>query len=1040
MRPYWIFLMFWATFLPAQTPDRQIYALTSASGLSSNVLYSSVQDCSGFVWIASADGLNRLDGSSVRIYRNDPADSSSLPANWVISLLVDRSRTLWIGTLGGGLARYLPETETFQTYLPAPEAKGDFRKNGITSLYEDGTGRIWVATNTAGILIFDREKKKFLPLTCSDPRISDILSRQRTGGILEFPHGTFWFATNGGLIRFIEKQNRFVQIPLTDGKNLPGRVNYVKRDSRGKIRISSSAGMFVLDSPDDTQPDLIRFPGPGSSSTELFDFIEKRDGSFWLTGDNLGIVSFFPETGELKREADGSPALKSASAYTLLQDREGALWINTTDRGAFWFYPGRMLPLNPVHTKKLTPWVSEPVTITSVHSRSDSLIWLGSSCGLLRWNKITGQTRQWSKRDGLPDTFIWSVRETRDGSIWAGTSRGLVRLSPESGKIQVFQADPADSTRLQSPVILSLTETSDGILWAGTQQGLHWRDPVTGHFRFIRPETRVPGKLPYGLVISLFEDPAGRLWVGTNGGGMARMNRETGWFDVWSQSSEAGSALSNNSVLFFGMPADGRLTAATSSGGLNFLDPVSGKISFLRKQDGLPSDGVSGVFYDRNGFLWTAAGEGIARLTLSGQSLTGLRVFDSTDGLASGDISFQAAFQDPAGNLYFGGTGGLTWFQPDSIRDSAQFPRLAFTGLKKSNHEVLPDSSLTVKKHLELDYTDTFFSVSFTAVTFDRKEKIRYAYQLENFDREWIETGSKTDISYTNLDPGGYRLLIRSTNREGRWNPVPKVLTITIHPPFWKTIWFRSASGLLILAGLYLAYRFFSERKYRKILAEVERERELLAVREATREQISRDLHDDVATTLSSISLYLKTRKLKSGKMSESDDAFVDRLDHLSDQARGAMEEVVWALSPRHDSLGALVTRMQETAAEACFQAGLHLEFSAEIRDTEEKIGEKIRKNVYLVFKEAVSNSIRHSGAGTISCRIAGSAETLELEISDDGKGFDPEAAYPRSVGGNGLGNIRKRAGILGAELTLRSEPGKGTTLRLQLPGPSPKD
>jgi len=1040
MKPCWILLMFWATLLPAQTPDRQIHALTSVSGLSSNVLYSSVQDCSGYVWIASADGLNRLDGSSVRLFRNDPADSSSLPANWVISLLIDHRRTLWIGTLGGGLARYLPEKEAFQTFLPAPEAKGDFRKNGLTALYEDSKGRIWTATNTAGIYLFDRVTERFRPFTCPDPALSEILSRQRTGGILEYPLGTFWFSTNGGLIRFSEADNRFVLIPLTDGKNLPGRVNYVKRDSKGKIRVSSSAGIFVLNSPDDTQADLIRFPGPNSASIELFDFIEKKDGSFWLTGDNLGLASYYPETGELKRETENNPALKFASAYTLLQDREGALWINTTDRGAFWFYPGRKLPLNPVPAKNLIPWVSEPVTITSVHSRSDSLIWLGSSCGLLRWTKKSGEIRQWSKREGLPDTFIWAVREGRDGSIWAGTARGLVRLSPESGKIQVFQADPTDSTRLRSPVILSLTETSDGVLWAGTQQGLHWRDPGTGRFHFIRPEPGTPGKLPYGLVISLFEDPGGWLWVGTNGGGMGRLNRLTGWFDAWSQSSETGSTLSNNSVLFFGMPADGRLTAATSSGGLNFLDPVSGKISFLRKQDGLPSDGVSGVFYDRNGFLWTAAGEGIVRLTLSGQGLAGLRVFDSTDGLASADISFQAAFQDPAGNLYFGGTGGLTWFHPDSIRESAQFPQLTFTGLKKFNHEVQPDSSLTVKKHLLLDYTDTFFSVSFTAVTFDRKEKIRYAYQLENFDREWIETGNKTDISYTNLDPGDYRLLIRSTNREGKWNPVPKVLTITIRPPFWKTAWFRSATGLLILAGLYLSIRFFTERKYRKILADLERERELMAVREATREQISRDLHDDVATTLSSISLYLKTRKLKSGGKPDPDEAFINRLDQLSDQARGAMEEVVWALSPRHDSLGALVTRLEETAAEACFQAGLRLEFSADILDAEEKIGEKIRKNVYLVFKETVSNSIRHSGAETISCRIAGSSETLELEISDDGKGFDPEAASRRSIGGNGLGNIRKRAGILGAELTLRSEPGKGTTLRLKLPGPPPKD
>ncbi len=1024
--------------LNAQPSGFEFKHVTVSNGLSSNVLYTSAQDKNGFIWFASADGLSRFDGSNFKIFKNDPQDSLSISTNWNIIAKTDSDHNLWIGTLGGGLCRFNPESETFKTFYPFPEFRGDFRKNGIVFIEEDHRKRIWVATNTAGIFRFDKLTEKFSMLFSPDSAVNAILSTQRVGGIHEFPNGIFWFSTNGGLIRFEEDKNRFRVYPLLSGSKSPDRVNYVKHDSKGRIWVSSSVGFHFLDSVSDTTPELTQFTKLSSAirENEIFDFLEDEKGNFWVTGQNLGLAYFNPSLRTVvqfvhKTENQNTPA--SNSAYSLLKDKNGFIWMNTVDNGASYFNPDHKAHFKSFTFGSKNNQLKQFKSITAIHSRNDTVIWLGTDHGIVRFNRMESTFGNISTENGLSDNSVWSILQTHDGFVWAGTSAGLNRFNPVTGNITKYFQNRTDSTQLQSNVILSLLETENKKLWIGTQRGLHVYDEKKPQFHFFQPDNSNSNKLIYGLNISLFEDSVHQIWIGTNGGGMSRYNQSTGKFTSWAQHGNLETSLSNNSVVSFYEARNRRILIGTNSGGLNIFNQADGKFNHFRKKDGLVSDAVFGVFEDSNQFIWMSTPHGISRIKIKNGQISSVRNFDLSDGLATTEYGYQSFFRDRSNRLYFGGNGGLTLFHPDSISDSDEFPGLVFTGLKKFNRDAITDSSMIVKSKLDLDYSDTFFTLNFSSVCFDRKEKIRYAYKLENFDDEWIYIDSKEELSYTNLDPGNYKLLLKSTNNEGTWNPVPKVLSIYIKPPFWKTAWFISLALLMSILSVSLIIRALISRKYKKIIAQLEREKELRLAKESTREQISRDLHDDVATTLNSISLYLKTFRIRAEKNPEIVAGSIEKLDQLSEQAKESMEEVVWSLSPKNNSLSSLISRIEDMAAEICYQNSILLEFNKSVEDADESIDEAVRKNIYLIFKEFINNSVKHSEASKIKLSFSGSHQTLKMKISDNGKGFDFQNIKSKSVGGNGLTNIRKRAELLNAEISFASVPGEGTFLEIEL-------
>jgi signal transduction histidine kinase len=323
-----------------------------------------------------------------------------------------------------------------------------------------------------------------------------------------------------------------------------------------------------------------------------------------------------------------------------------------------------------------------------------------------------------------------------------------------------------------------------------------------------------------------------------------------------------------------------------------------------------------------------------------------------------------------------------------------------------------------VRRSITLGPNDYFFSLEFAALNFRLPEKNRYAYMLENFDPDWVQAGTKREATYTNLDPGRYTFRVRATNNDGIWNPRGAALTIVVQPHWYGTWWFRVLTSWVLFGLLFLAYRL--------------RVRQLLAL-ERVRHNIARDLHDDMGSTLSSISILSQlARTHQHNQRPEQAAALLDQIGESSRRMLDAMDDIVWTINPAHDSMEDVVARMRSFASDVLEARGIDFTFRADASVVGLRLNMRARREFFLLFKEAINNLAKYAQCTQAAIALTYEHHRLLLTVQDDGVGFDLTA--PAQGGGNGLTNMRGRAAAMKGVLDIQTAPGKGTVLRLNLP------
>jgi signal transduction histidine kinase len=331
---------------------------------------------------------------------------------------------------------------------------------------------------------------------------------------------------------------------------------------------------------------------------------------------------------------------------------------------------------------------------------------------------------------------------------------------------------------------------------------------------------------------------------------------------------------------------------------------------------------------------------------------------------------------------------------------------------------VLLDSALGERRVLRLAPQDYSFTLEFAALNFRDPDKNRYAYRLDGFDSRWMTTGSRPEATYVNLDPGTYTFRVRAANNDGVWNRTGATLRVVVAPAWYQTWWFRSLVGLALAGLLYLAYRV--------------RVRQLLALAEV-RQSIARDLHDDMGSTLSSIAMLSQLARTHfSTPHPERAAALVARIGDSAHRTLDAMDDIVWSITPAHDSLDKVIARMRGFASEVLEAQDIDLAFRVGPGVAGLKLPMRTRREFYLLFKEAINNLAKYARCQNATIALTHTGAELVLTVQDDGVGFDP--ATPALGGGNGLANMRARAEAMRGSFSLTSVPGQGTALRLGVP------
>jgi PAS domain S-box-containing protein len=819
--------------------------LSVADGLPTEQVLRIFQDSRGFLWFGTADGLARYDSHEFRVFRPDPRDPHALGNGFVSDIQEDRHGNLWVATLGG-LDLWHRDTEQFSHYRH-DASDTSLSSDRIRSLALDPDGSLWVGTVDAGLNRFDPRsgtcRRLRLPLGENPAGVSiTCLLRDR--------QGVLWMGTvGGGLVGFDPRTDRlwtFAHDPLEARSLGNNHVSAIAEDAEGRLWVGTHDGLSRLDT---ARRFFERFAKdidlPGALQSAVVDAVAvDRDGSVWVGTDGGGLSRLDPATRvfvHYRHSRYVSQTLASDAVRTIYQDESGDIWV-----GHF--------PDGVSHLDRLTAAFrvfhsvpGEPNTLPDEHVLSlledvPGGLWVGTDKGgLCRWSE---ETERWTcfehdphDRRTLGANAVFALLRDHGGRLWVGTwGGGLNALEERTSRFRRYLPDPTQPRSLASANIRSLVEDRQHRLWVATSGGgLHQYLPDQDGFLHYRHDPSNPRSLNSDFVSSLLVTRDGTLWAGTTAG-LARWAPASQDWDRFESRPGVAGTLSNDDVIDLLEDHEGVIWVSTGGGGLNRLDPRTMRFESIRGSDGLPSDVLRGLVEDDDGMLWVASNRGLARFDPHTRHV---RVFDENDGLPGRQFSSNGRLKLRSGELVFGTTQGFVRFAPRALQENTSPPRIVLTGFEVFGQPVAPGSadsllrkSITETRRLELPARISAVSFQFAAFSYRSSARNQYRFMLEGFDGSWRTPGPERRATYTNLDPGRYRLRVRAANNDGVWNETGVALELIVVPPWWRTLWFRTLAALALLAGASTIGWATSAHRSSDRLREADRERAVARERE----------------------------------------------------------------------------------------------------------------------------------------------------------------------------------------------------------------
>jgi signal transduction histidine kinase/ligand-binding sensor domain-containing protein len=1007
--------------------------ISLGQGLSQSSVFAITQDHLGFLWFGTQDGLDRYDGYSFKVFRNNPEDSTSLSYNYISRLMVDKEGSVWVGTIGGGVSVYDQITGRFTQYVHKPGDPASLSNNDIHALYQDRSGTIWVGTQD-GLNRFEPATRTFRRYYFRGAG-SDTLRDDLISYVFEDRENRLWVGSINGASILNERTGTLTRI---DPRGIV--VNKILQTKRGNL-LFDGTGVWAFDS---LRHRLIPWkrnltdriePNIGSECAIL-----NADGTIWIGSyDGLGLVGVDKDTVAVFRHNPDDPAsLSENSVLSLYKDRSGILWVGTYDginkyvptKKKFAFYT-----LNPKDANSLSN-----VRVRSFTEDAKGRIWIATQGGLDRFNPASGRFTRYIGgtgvlRDLTANTF-WCVladRTSRDISIWAGSNGGGIDiLTFHKGH---YSQPVARNIRLSVPqyksvftdVVNSLYQDRAGNIWAGNSNGVTLIRRTSNGF--------LQKSFPYpASVNAVFQGRDGAIWIGGYSFPLHKLDGRGEKFVSVFGDSTFENTLAGKSVLSITGGSGGMLWVGTY-GGLLEITEAGRLVRHVTVKDGLPNNVIYGILKDSQGNLWLSTDMGICKYS---PSTGNVRDYTHDDGLQSNEFNQGAAFEASDGKFYFGGINGFNSFYPDSIRDNPNVPPVVFTDLKIFNTSVKPGQNGELKqtiwtaRSLRLDYSDAVLTFDFAALEYTDPRRNSYAYKLVGFDKDWVFLGDKREVTYTNLDPGSYVLRVRASNNDGVWNKNGASLEIYISPPLWMTWWFRTIAVLLFLSiGPLIYYRRVTSLKKESALRR-EFSRRLIESQETERSRIAAELHDTIGQDL----LVIKNRAYlaqQAKRLNQNAKAQLENITETATQSLQNVRAIVRNLRPYHLGRIGLTAALKAMLDNVIQSSPIRFEISVDQIDGFLADGTKEREvNFFRIVQESVNNIIKHSAAENASVTVKREAGRIVAIIHDDGKGFDFPSAQENGLKvGLGLSSMSERAGMLGGSLTVSSGTEIGTTVTL---------
>ncbi|TXH64734.1 MAG: hypothetical protein E6Q88_15110 [Lysobacteraceae bacterium] len=949
---------------------------TVNDGLPNGVVRALAQTQDGRLWVGTHDGLASFDGFEFETYLS--SNIAAIPNDTISALNTDTDGALLIAT-HGGLVRREQQAGNMSPWHQI-EAAGPSSTNSIVALGDS----IWLSSGRRGIQkLRGGRLDHYAPATSSTSAFSGALVVAGGDGAIRVTHPQL------GLQHRLNGHTETIIAP--EAMPEPS-VTALAVDRHGRTWLGLSNGRIALASRGRARI----FPRFLKSATDtirtlLFD----RAGQLWIGTLDSGLLRFDGNT--IERFPDGH-ALNDANVLALLEDHERNLWVGTS-QGLYRLHdvPVGQLQISGTRFERDT-W--------SIHAVSEEDYWIATeSDGLIHAKQ--GGRRHYGARDGLGADRVYAVTGSTDGRIWATPSQGGLRVLVGDGFVPVASAS-------------ALAETSIPVVFTDSRDRLWLGGFVSGGLQYLEKDTLK--YIPYPLSIgrasatSFAETADGTIWIGTYNAGLLQVEHD-GVRQFTRREGLLGEYIS-------ALHADdhGALWVAVAGGGLNrFAD---GRLDRFTVADGLPSHNILSIQHDPSGRLWMCTGRGLFALRIGAEAREksgALRIssvvgYGKQDGMPNADctgIGRSIDRKSASPLLVFSMTRGVITIDTDRIDRTPPPPTTEITAL------ALDDTPSHFAARLDIGPDVRRLRIGYSAISLREPHRLRFRHKLEGFDAAWSAPIEDREVSYTNLAPGHYRFLVQAKIGEGNWGSIAR-LPVFVSPPFYRSKPFYFLVLLTAILILMLVHRL--------TLAQLRERNAVLA----ERSRIAREIHDTLANGLLGIRLHLDVAKALVDDAPAEAKSYLDRARDIANESAEEARRSVYAMregSTSHPDVIRAIVRQVEILV---LQAPLELHIQATpvpLAMASERQHELLR-----LVREAVINTINHAMATSLRIGIRLQDDELDIEIADDGKGFEGDGGAYSGARHYGLAGMRERAERLGADLTIITHPGEGTRIHLRVP------
>jgi len=1029
-------LLFFTGRITADQNDERLFSINE--GLSNNSVRCIFQDHYGYMWFGTYDGLNRYDGTVVKVFRNRLKDDYSLPHNYIYCIAEDAENNIWVGT-GQGVAIYNERSGKFAPayYSPKRGDKPIKSMMAVNTIVRDSRGNLFIGTNGSGMYYKGKQEKYPYKILNSDK--NRPLSNANITSIVEGSQNNIWITVSGvGLYRFDVRQKKLVLV---------------------------------------------------STEMMLTNCILAKENYLWI-GTREGLYQFSVIYDNKIPRVSSKKKLSNGNILSLLLNPGYKLWIGTEGSGM------SILDLKTLQISqaKLTPHKSaynSGETIPAMYNDKDNRKWISKLNGGV---VIIDSTKKHFQvfcsnphtQNSLVHNYVSCLAEKVNGDIWVGTDGGGMSLySPKANSFTQFRHDPAKSNSLSSNIVTSILTDRKGSTWISTFGGginrFNEQAQTFNRYRCINNKGKESN-----YIWLIYQDHQDMIWATTVvDGGIYRLNAQNDQFELFDSSlcdlndfkedsfHQLWAGTSNDLVKIdtqkkhhvyytIGKPVrdifedrNRNFWLGTEGGGLILFDRIKGKIKAqFSDAEGLCNNSVLNILQDDQGYLWLSTFNGLSRFDPVRKTFNN---YYSENGLSSNQFSYSAALRLRSGEMAFGSIKGFTLFNPKNFQSSpANLPAPYLSSVYVNNRFISATDELVNQTNQEriseltVPYNEAVLSLSFSAIDFADKGKIKFAYHLEGGNNEWIETTASAPVTFLRLTDGKYILHVKRNNYIGGWGPEHRLLIINVLPPWYRS-WLAYFCYALIGSAVIYAYNAYRVRQanlnyeIKTAQTNAQKEKELSEKKFAFFTNVSHEFRTPLTLIINPLKDYIQHHPA-SGSKGGLDLVYQNakRLLKLVDQlllfrkVGGESEDLKISKLPFSEICKEVHISFSGQAA----LKNLNYQFTCPDNPIELYAD---REKIQAILYNLISNAIKFTEPyGEINMQLWETANTVELSIKDNGIGIDShvkEKLFDRfyqvrensSASGFGIGLylVKQFMDQHGAHISYESGIGCGTTFFL---------